>query len=209
LKTLPGRGIGVVATRLIPSGSIVLQEDATLTLPSPPAPRTLESLLNLVSQYVDCSAEVRHSILSLHAYNRPKDDNDIRSLLAADNGDCQLTEQQVNLILCLNSILTTNNFDDTAPSACSLYLEASRFNHSCVPNCDYGHTSDENRATITIRASREIQPDEEICVSYLINHEPRDKRMAETKLSWGFECNCPACDVADPSVDTTAHEEML
>jgi hypothetical protein len=209
LKSLPGRGVGVVATRLIPTGSIILQEDATLTVPSLPAHRTLEFLFNLVARYVDCSAEVRHSILSLHAYNRPEDDNDIRSLLAADSGNCRLTEQQVDLILRLNSILTTNNFDDTAPSNCSLYLEASRFNHSCLPNCDYGHTSEEDRATITIRASREIQPDEEICVTYLINHEPRDERRAETKLSWGFECNCPACDVADPTVDTTAHEEML
>lgn len=211
LKSLPGRGVGVVATRFIPSGSIILQEDAIMTLPGPPATATPALLFGLVEGYIRCKSEVRQRLLSLHACPCPGLKDGIRKLFAGARPPArtQLTEEEINFVYRLYSIFTTNTFDDTTPSHCSLFLEASRFNHSCLPNCDYGHISKGRHPTITIRTVRDIQPDEELTLTYLINHEPRDKRRADTKRSWGFECNCPACDVADPRVDTAAHEHML
>lgn len=208
LKDLPGRGVGVVATRLIPAASIILQDEATLTIPMR-KPTTAESLLILFSQYVACSAEVRKQVLALHAHSCPGHEEAIRNLLATWQADVQFTQQQVELIVRLPSIFGTNMFDDTAPGASSLYLQASRFNHSCVPNCDYGHTSDGERPTMTIRASRDIQPDEELCLPYVDFYEERGQRMADLEHSWGFVCSCPACDEDNPAVDTGAHEEML
>lgn len=208
LKHLPGRGVGVVATRLIPVDSIIVQDAATLTIQTP-KPATPKFLLALVTQYVACSAEVRKELLALHAHSCPGHEEDIRSLLATCSPDVHFTEQQVNLIIRLPSIFETNMFDDTAPGACSLYLQASRFNHSCIPNCDYGHTSEGERPTMTIRASRDIKPDEELCLPYVNYYERRGQRMADLERNWGFVCSCPACDKEDPSVDTEKHEEML
>ncbi|KAG8157966.1 hypothetical protein KVR01_012238 [Diaporthe batatas] len=196
LKSLPGRGIGVVATRLIPAGSIILQEDATLTV-AMPQPITL--------------AEVRKQVLGLHACDCPDLKANVLSLLATGSGQPQLTEQQVELIAHLSSVFMTNIFDNTFAEASSLYLQASRFNHSCLPNCDYEHTtdSDKRRITIAIRTSRDIQPEEELCLTYLNYYEERGRRLAALKQNWGFVCNCPACDVENPAVDTAAHEKML
>lgn len=208
-KNLPGRGVGVVATRLIPSGSIILQEDAIMTLPGPPATATLPFLEDLVEGYINCKPETRRRLLTLHAYPRSGHEDVVRGLFAGAKPKDQPTQEELDFVWRLYSIFTTNDFDDTDTSKCSLYLEASRFNHSCVPNCDYGHMRNGRYSTITIRTVRDIQPDEELTLTYLINYEPREKRRADTKRGWGFECNCPACDVADPRVDTAARENML
>lgn len=209
LKNLPGRGVGVVATRLIPSGSIILQEDAIMTLPGPPPVATLPFLEDLVQGYISCKPEIRRRVLSLHAYPRSGHEDVVRGLFAGARPNDQLTGEELDLVCRLYSIFTTNDFEDTDPSKCSLFLEASRFNHSCIPNCDYGHMPNGRHPKITIRTIGDIQPDEELTLTYLINYEPRDKRRADTKRGWGFECNCPACDVADPRVDTAARENML
>ncbi|POS72242.1 Mcg1p [Diaporthe helianthi] len=208
LKSLPGRGIGVVATRFIPAGSLILQDDATLTIPKP-RPTTQAFLLTLVTQYLSCSAEVQKQILALHAHSSPGGADYVHGLLTTEDDALQLAEHQVKFIIRLHSTFTTNMFDETAPGASSLFLQASRFNHSCVPNCDYGHMSDETRTTMTIRASQDIKAGEELCLTYVTYYDDRAQRMADLKQNWGFDCNCPACDYEDPEVDTEAHEETL
>lgn len=210
LKSLPGRGIGVIATRLIPAGSIILKEKAILTVPDPANKAiTPDFLTNLVDHYTKLPGETRQQFLNLHAYTRPVQENTIRELLDASSCDFKLTEQQIDFVLRLHSIFATNSFEKTTPLTGSLYLGASRFNHSCLPNCDYDHTLEGSLTTITVCSSRDIQPAEEITLPYLNIYDPRDHRRACTKLVWGFSCNCPACDMADPTVDTVVHEQRL
>lgn len=209
LDNLPGRGIGVIATRLIPAGSIILKEKAILTVPEPLNKAIIPDFItNLVDHYTKLPSAVRQQLLGLHAYTRPAQDKAIHDFLDAGSGDLNLTEQQIDFVVRLHSIFATNSFE-TTPSTRSLYLGASRFNHSCVPNCDYDHTLEGSMTAITVCSSRDIQPDEEITLPYLNIYEPRDQRQACTNLIWGFSCNCPACDVADPTVDTIAHEQRL
>lgn len=210
LKRLPGRGIGVVATRLIPAGSIILKEEAILTVPDPLTKGiSLDFITNIVDHYTRLPAAMRQRVLDLYAYTRPVQESHIRDFLSTASSDCKLTEAQVNFVIRLHSVFATNSFEKTTPSHGSLYLGASRFNHSCLPNCDYDHTSKDNFTIITVCSSRDIQPEEEITVPYINIYESRDQRRDLTKLVWGFLCNCPACDVTDLTVDTVEHEQRL
>lgn len=210
LKSLPGRGIGVIATRLIPAGGIVLKEEAVLTVPEPPKKAiTLQFIADLVDHYAKLPTATRQQVLELHAYSHPIQERNIRVFLDSSSGDFKLTESHVDFVIRLYSIFATNSFGKTTSSTGSLYLGASRFNHSCLPNCDYGHTTEGNLTTITVCSGRDIHPGEEITVAYLSFYHPRDDRRACTELTWGFSCNCPACDIDNPTVDTVAHEQRL
>ncbi|KAK8074572.1 hypothetical protein PG997_009235 [Apiospora hydei] len=68
----------------------------------------------------------------------------------------------------------------------------SRINHSCVPNARYGWNETIQR--FTVHVSREIEPDEQIFISYLpLTYEGRTKRAEQLEANWGFECACEAC----------------
>lgn len=210
LKSLPGRGMGVVATRRIPAGSIIIKEEAILTVPDPLTKGvSLDFITNIVDGYTKLPAAMRQRVLDLYAYTRPVQENHIRDFLNTASSDCKLTDAQVNFVIRLHSIFATNSFEKTTPLHGSLYLRASRFNHSCLPNCDYDHTSKDNLTIITVCSSRDIHPDEEITVPCISIYKSRDQRRDLTKLVWGFLCNCPACDITDPTVDTVEHEQRL
>lgn len=210
LKRLPGRGIGIVATRPIPAGSILQSETATMTFPMvPDGAISTGFFTKMVGDYVALPVVTRHQILSLHAYMRPDHERAIRMFLAAADGDSKLTRQQIDFVVRLSSIWGTNSFKGHMPSTASLYLKTSRVNHSCVANCGHAVGSEDGMDKITIFTNRDIQPNEELTVPYLNIYDPREKRRANTKRVWGFVCSCPACDYGDPTVDTAKHENLL
>ncbi|KAK2613201.1 hypothetical protein N8I77_000128 [Diaporthe amygdali] len=210
LKKLPGRGIGVVATRRIPAGSIIFKEKAVLTLPVREDGAVYSDFFTkLVGDYNKLPPGTRQRILGLHAYTRPDLESAVRKFLAAGKGDAKLTKRQVDFLIHLNSICATNSFGGAKLSSTMLYLGTSRINHSCIPNCEHSHGSENNFDYVTVYAIRNIHPDEEITVTYLDVYDPRDKRRADMERVWGFVCNCPACDYANPLIDTTIHESRI
>ncbi|CAJ1432235.1 unnamed protein product [Effrenium voratum] len=79
-----------------------------------------------------------------------------------------------------------------------LYLELSRFNHSCRPNCEGSWDSREGR--LQIYACRDIPAGEELCIYYVDVRMPTAERQ-ERMRSFGFQCSCTACQAADPISD--------
>lgn len=60
LKSLPGRGLGAVATQVIPAGSIILKEEAVLTVQDGfEGPITAESFVRLVGGYATLPPAIR------------------------------------------------------------------------------------------------------------------------------------------------------
>ncbi|KAL2280831.1 hypothetical protein FJTKL_12332 [Diaporthe vaccinii] len=157
LDKMPGRGIGVIATHLIPAGSIILKEKSIMTVPEPLNKAILPDFITkLVDHYTKLPFAVRRQLLGLHAYTRPAQDKAIRDFLDDGSGDFNLTEQQIDFVVRLHSIFATNSFE-TTQSTRSLYLGASRANHSCIPNCDYDHTLEGSLTAITVCSSRDIR----------------------------------------------------
>lgn len=62
---------------------------------------------------------------------------------------------------------------------------------------------------MTVWSSRDIQAGEELTMGYLDIFKPRLQRQRITIRNWGFICSCAACNLADVTVDTATHEEMM
>eukprot|EP00438_Fugacium_kawagutii_P030830 Skav224364 [mRNA] locus=scaffold5095:84296:84976:+ [translate_table: standard] len=97
-------------------------------------------------------------------------------------------------------ILETNGIvcetgSDADPKA--LFLEVSRFNHSCNANCDYSWREQQN--CMDIYAQRIIRAGEELCIPYIDLREPRQVRQQLLRENWHFRCRCEVCRQRDSS----------
>lgn len=87
----------------------------------------------------------------------------------------------------------------TTPSPTSaielaLFPAIARINHSCDPNAQANYHP-LNR-TFNIHATKDIPAGEEVSINYLPEHgQLRAQRVAKLEDSYGFTCNCPACDL--------------
>ena len=137
----------------------------------------------------------------------------LEELTQSTEPEISLNRKQHSLMakaLHLYDILATNAFEllpYESPSPAGLFLNASRLNHSCVPNADHYFTSSSGYKTVF--ANRALRAGEEITISYIDHTQPRARRARNLKRAWGFECRCPACDECHSESVVSAHEEFL
>ncbi|CAO3599071.1 unnamed protein product [Absidia cylindrospora] len=88
--------------------------------------------------------------------------------------------------------------------ATSIYILASKFNHSCQPNVLALFIG----TRLQLRAIRPILPGQQLCISYgpLAANSPLVKRQEQLLEHYFFECHCQACQVVPdprlpPSID--------
>lgn len=103
--------------------------------------------------------------------------------------------------------INTNNFDVTIDGISQqvLFPEIAMLNHDCRPNAAYSW--DEEMMTHYVHAIRDIQPGEEITITYIDNEKDRKARMARLKRNWGFDCGCSAC-TAHPAFVTESDSRL-
>ncbi|KAK6953087.1 hypothetical protein Daesc_005387 [Daldinia eschscholtzii] len=75
------------------------------------------------------------------------------------------------------------------------YPEISRFNHDCRPNIHYRISN----MTHTTVAARDIEPGQELSISYIELMLSREERRSRLR-KWGFECTCSHCSMSDEEV---------
>jgi hypothetical protein len=133
------------------------------------------------TQFEELSAEMKEKVMSLHDQSEgPK---------------------------CLDGVLFTN----ALPRGASyirfvLCLEASRFNHSCSPNCDY--CWDERTNEVRIYASAEIEEGSELCISYMDVREAQRERCGNLSRRCGFACNCSVCSLDVPTLQESDRRRL-
>lgn len=76
-----------------------------------------------------------------------------------------------------------------------LYLQAAKFNHSCIPNL---YQSFDHKRRIRFKTLRDVFPGEELCVSYIDLGRPTWWRRSELLRGYGFVCDCERCSTVDP-----------
>lgn len=75
-----------------------------------------------------------------------------------------------------------------------MFQNISRVNHSCVPNSQ-GNFHD-ILGRFNIHATSDIEANEEITINYLLEiGAQRASRQQHLLHSYGFSCDCPACDL--------------
>ncbi|XP_044150841.1 SET and MYND domain-containing protein 5 [Bufo gargarizans] len=89
-----------------------------------------------------------------------------------------------------------------------LYMLQSCCNHSCVPNAEASFP--DNNYLLHLTALEDIQPGEEICISYLDccqRERSRHSRHKALRENYLFVCSCPKCLSQSEDPDVTSEEE--
>jgi len=198
---VPGRGVGCVATNDIAKGSLILRE--TPLLPISASVRDLELRVveeifagcgaskvelekqkaeyrNVLRAFSKLTAEDRIEFLDLKYHENDKADEAVLESYNENNFGISF-----NLFHQICSIFTTNTFNN------GVFLEMSRFNHSCWPNAECFWN--EETKTRDIVALDDIGENEEICHNYLQRCCLLNDRQETLLAKWRFVCNCRLC----------------
>ncbi|KAI1813413.1 SET domain-containing protein [Poronia punctata] len=183
------KGLGLFATRDVKAGEVVLSDWTPILINN----RTLTTEINdIIRRYRNMQEDIQKSWRELSLYEHPGRVAKIVKRLRRWQGPdgSKLDEEELDLVLRLVLIYYSNGFE-AKPNVSGVFLDASRFNHSCDPNVWYETNTRYGRWIG--RASRNIKKGEEFTVVYLPCHASREEKQAETRETWGFDCDCPKC----------------
>lgn len=174
LESIPGKGKGLVADRNISRGTRIISENPLFVVSSLKNHSSLEKLI--ASKLKQLSKDQQRAFLSLHN-NYP------------------------GTITPFAGIVRTNALP-LGPGASDggLFLECSRINHACRPNCQ--NTWNSNRKEETIHAIRDIVKGEEVTISYTISG-PSESRQSDLKGGFGIDCTCDLCSLPEAQLATS------
>ncbi|KAL9063070.1 MAG: hypothetical protein Q9161_009639 [Pseudevernia consocians] len=82
-----------------------------------------------------------------------------------------------------------------------IFLKASRINNSCCPNAFFSWNQNLHR--LTLHAMVDIPAAVEITICYIFPFFSLRQRQDEFRKTYGFRCDCPACDLETKSGQCT------
>ena len=172
------KGMGMIATRSIEKGALVLEESPVLWTSG--IPRNFTAVYE--NQFLRLSKFDQHSIMGLsHSHSSGEQDP----------------------ISMLKDIFSINAFALEGGKKTGLLLLGSRLNHSCLPNV--AHTSNDSNGKEQFYALCDIKEGDELCHCYIqiekFNEEvpPTIENSRLKLMSHGhdFICNCELCGMQD------------
>ena len=165
IKAAPGKGLGMFAAANIRKGTRILEEKPFFSLAERPelSESDVYALDEISEAFGRLSVGDQDKYMSLHCPERP---------------NCSV----------LLSIYEANCYE-MGSGAC-ICLDASRINHSCIPNAHFSWNTNIERETL--HAVRYIFKGEEITISYCPAIRTLDERKSNLE-SYFFTCRCPAC----------------
>ena len=175
---ITGKGWGMVSTRDIKYGELIIKEKPVITIfgYDPPVAGCLNSIIlesplgKLIQRKFDKLPAVKQTAV-MELYDK--------------YASSQKTEDKSPV-----TIFLTNSFSRGAESDDSvLCLEISRFNHSCKPNVAHAFADPYER----VYAVRDISAGEELCTAYISPVLSKQERQSTLQRNFGFTCNCEAC----------------
>ena len=175
LADIDNKGQGYLAACFLPKGTCLSSEPPLILIPNAEGTLTQANILAIQAQVSNLAAPQRQEFNSLFCPSRQESTS--RRLYEFNN--FQISEED----------------NHNPPRFTSgIFLKASRFNHSCIPNaCWYWN---EELGRFTVYSTVDIQRGEEILIDYHGQHcfYKRKDRKDELRNAYSFECNCPACD---------------
>ncbi|KAK4143657.1 uncharacterized protein C8A04DRAFT_28649 [Dichotomopilus funicola] len=183
MRLVPGKGMGLIATSRIRRGDLIMANTASLMIDY----RAFNELS--VSQYTTLQEFAVTHLPPRHAAA-------LLALSPHTTNTSHFTRAQL-----IDAIAATNGFDidptdndpDQHHSFFVLFPDIARMNHDCRPNADYRY--EPHRLAQHVRAVRDINPGEEITLTYIDPLGLRAARTGRLKNTWGFECACPLCSL--------------
>ncbi|KAK4451375.1 hypothetical protein QBC34DRAFT_483919 [Podospora aff. communis PSN243] len=172
VKEMPGKGIGLVANRTIKSGDVIMQ--------------TTPAMLVQFGPHLDFDGETRIQLYERAAKRLPKKTyEDFMKQWGVDE----------YIKIDRNSFRLFINGEQNFSGHLAVYPEVARMNHDCRPNIHYRM----DNITHYSVAVQDIQPGEELTVSYIDGHMSRKDRQKRLD-DWDFKCKCAQCTMSDEDV---------
>eukprot|EP00931_Biecheleriopsis_adriatica_P095985 TRINITY_DN69633_c0_g1_i1.p1 TRINITY_DN69633_c0_g1~~TRINITY_DN69633_c0_g1_i1.p1 ORF type:complete len:273 (+),score=33.85 TRINITY_DN69633_c0_g1_i1:40-858(+) len=168
---IPGRGVGVVATRDISVGELVLAESPVISFRG----SDIWWMRDAQAQFDSLPPRVQEQILSL-----------CDAFQLVDEIFPGGVHKTLEGILKTNAYMRGSKSDDGV-----LCLTTSRFNHSCVANLS--HRWDEELLQHVVYANTNIATGDELCTDYLDPLTEKSERRQLLFEKYGFFCDCAAC----------------
>jgi len=135
-----------------------------------------------------------------------------RIMTLADRYETEATPKTIRGILDTNAVGSASHDDATLEDVLTLgehykirlHVTFSRFNHSCAPNCyveefdvteraGFGEAENRYYSCSRIKAARDIEEGEELCITYIPLLKPREYRVKTLNEKYSFVCDCTAC----------------
>lgn len=182
VKEIAGKGIGMVATKKLYPGDLILGEKPIMIMPVAIFDSDRESTENWLDKTINRLGSMeRELLLTLTDWANPDD----LTYVGLFYTNCMSWEEDVVV--------------------CPLMARA---NHSCRPNAEFVARVD--KGVNQLRAMYVIEAGEEVNINYLPMAEEggdvRDVRRAYLRTSYGFQCTCRACTLQEPEL--TNEEEL-
>ncbi|KAL1755497.1 hypothetical protein FB107DRAFT_290831 [Schizophyllum commune] len=188
------KGLGMFATRALSAGDLVLAERPLMVRALGPPPYTgpqmglFRNPPSLVSRVVDMEFQIEVMVQRMVPKNR-------NAFLALTNspdfsGCGNLVGRVYTNGRDVLQGFTFSGMPGGSATYTGLFDKLSRVNHSCTPNAVF--TWDSLSFSGSLRAIRDIQPDEEITITYC-NPSLSTAERAAALAPYNIKCDCYAC----------------
>ncbi|CAK7216870.1 hypothetical protein SEUCBS140593_003009 [Sporothrix eucalyptigena] len=178
---LPGRGKGVIATRKIKQYEAFMVDYAALAVDL----KVAETV----------AREDGYELLSKAAEQvSPELSEKVHSLAQTSTA----AKHPIENVLRSNAFHTALGAEGDGHMA--LFPDLSRINHACMPNAFPRFVP--HSLAVSVAAARDIEPGEEITISYIPLGQTRAVRQ-QALLRWEFVCKCALCAASDDEVEAS------
>ncbi|KAB8240515.1 hypothetical protein BDV35DRAFT_118881 [Aspergillus flavus] len=169
IRSIAGKGKGLVAAERIVKGTRLLSEA--------PIFRVHRGISNMKTLEGVVENEVQRLTTGQKAAFF-----DLTNIYGGDHSE--------SLGIARTNVLPLVGSDDASGG---LFLDASRINHSCRHNAQ--NTWNENIGELTVHALRDIDPGQEITISYLTSTSEFAERQRHLEEKFKFKCKCELCSL--------------
>ena len=200
IKELEGKGRGLMASRSIEKGELIVKDKAVINL----CDGIYEDFRPVLQSKVDNLTEIEKE--EFYRLTRKKsyfDSMEAFESKAEAEGD-EDTKRKIfegKKYIDVVSIFHNNSIGDKKDGSSCLYLTLSLLNHSCAPNTSWSSIpKGGNGEVMELRAIRNINEGEELTVNYINkdgSYSKTEERQQMLIGRWDFTCQCRLCVTGD------------
>ena len=173
-----GKGMGVFALRKFDVGDKIIVERCVVSIG--PQTNELEKHKMLDSELSKAPPGVKQAVAKLSPEGTPTDSEDEKILLEAFPAYFKFK----------------HNTFDLEPGT-GLCIHTSRFNHSCIANCCRQYIADQKLMVVSAGLLINVGDEMTICYTEKCMVDGFEKHRQSMHDTWGFSCNCKACNDED------------
>lgn len=212
LAQVPGLGIGMVATRSIRKGELILAEKQAMCVLSPVTKR-LPLLEEARRESPDLPVQELVAKISMASLKDEPQEDTVKNVFAenltdevreaimqlSDNYEEEPGKKTLYGIFRTNSIGVPNVDEalldllgeDIGNSA--IFIILSRMNHACTPTVHSKLKPDDGNVYMECHAVRDIVAGEHLTLCYCKMMQTAEERRKQLSTTWQFECACQVC----------------